>query len=101
MISQYIIKRNRRIGVVVADVIDDSTYNIDYSICSPQDKYIKGKSVEIAYGRCRACSKSRIKEQLHSAAIPYYLEMIDRAARYFKNHEPSERVKFVEETYKK
>lgn len=101
MICKYITKRNRRIGVVVADVVNDNTYNIEYAVCCPEDKYIKGKSVELAYERCHGQDESRTTEKLHSAAVPYYLEMIERASRYFKGCKPSERVKFVENKYKK
>ena len=102
MISKYISGDDgRHIGVVVADKVNDDTYNIEYSICSPYDRFDKKKGIEIAFERCHKCMdrKKRMCQKIHPKVVPHYLEMMDRASRYFKGCSPSERVKFVATMY--
>ena len=101
MLVKYITKNGERIGVVVADKVSDSVYNIDYSICSSYDKFDKELGRKIAIERCHRSvnRKRRVNQEIHPDAVKEYIKMANRCKKYFKTELPSKKVYSAIEKY--
>lgn len=96
MISEWIRDEysNRIIGIVVADIVDDNTFNVDYSVCSPVDTFNRDFGRKIAMNRCKFAYNrdKRINSRISPNARIQFFAMVERATRYFKHAAPSKRV---------
>lgn len=102
MISNYVKDEDgKNLGLIVAALIDEKTFNIDYSMVHYfEEKFDKNLANQIAVNRTLQARKNRVKMRIMNYTILHaYMEMIARAFRYFKDCEPSEKVKWVMEKY--
>lgn len=102
MISNYVKNENgETIGLIVAALLEDGKYNIDYSHCHEwEDTFDKNMAREIATTRACQARKNRVKMRIMNGDILHaYMSMISRAKRYFKGCEPSDKVKWIAEKY--
>ena len=91
---------NEKIGVIVAVKLDGNIFNIDYSYCSKYDDFNKKFGRSVAYNRATQNRKNRVRMKIvHPIMLEAYADMIYRAERYFKDCEPSEKVKWIEQYY--
>lgn len=101
-ISNYVKNGSgKTFGLVAATLLEDGTYNIDYSICHNfEESFDKERAREIAYSRASQARKNRVKMRILDETVLYaYMNMVGRASRYFKGAEPSEKVKWIMKKY--
>lgn len=81
----YLRQGNEKIGVMVADIVDDNKLRLGYSVVNVNkgDVFDKELGLHIAYGRTRkkiVVCKEHVKESLEVFA--------ERAKKYFQDKEP-------------
>lgn len=101
IISSYVKSYDGKpFGLVVAAKLDDGTFNIDYSVCHDMDVFNKDSAREIATNRALQNRKKRVSMRITNKEVLYaYKTMINRSLRYFKNCNPSDKVKWVIREY--
>ena len=103
IISNYVKDEDgKNLGLIVAALIDEKTFNIDYSMIHyfEEKKFDKNLANQIAVNRTLQARKNRVKMRIMNYDILHaYMDMIARSFRYFKDCEPSEKVKWIMEKY--
>ena len=77
-------KQSQPIGVVIAEKISETNFDVGWSLCCKKDKFNKEVAFKIAAGRLRKGSNVPIPHKVE----PYVNHMIERGAKYFKATRP-------------
>lgn len=83
VITQYIRRKNKVIGLLMAAKTDDGDVVIEYSLCSPKDRFDKKLAHKIVVDRIQSAN-SQLERTLPRSIRKDYTEFVARCERYYK-----------------